>query len=1044
MTPELWQQLKPLYHAALEMPKAERASFLARECRGDHSMLRELSGLLRASDEQADTLDAPLVDLNELLPKIRRTLAPGEVILDRFKIVRHVGGGGMGDVYEAIDLELGQIALKAIRSEIADDPLVLQQFRKEAQSARKVTGANICRVHELFVAPGDRLRPVTAFLTMEYLEGITLADKMRLQGPIPWKEARAIALDICAGLRAIHEAGLIHRDLKPRNIMLATRNGATCAVVMDFGLARDFALPTAGPATAPSGVSGIAGTLDYMAPEQFACEELTPATDIYALGIVLYEMVTGVHPFAAGSAIEAAVSRGKQPPPPCSSQCNLPRHLDRVIGQCLEYEPQNRFPSAAAVAKALNPGMAAALYVRKDRPRVFMLGCAAVLLALGWAVFLGWQTWQYYRPRHEALRWYDAGLNALHEGNDLKAIRSFDAARAEDPHFVMAHARLAEAWENLDFDAYAHREMLQASEGETHLRPLDRMYVDAIRSTLTRDFEPAISAYQAIVDHLPPADKSSGYVDLGRAYQRAGKTEQALTEYSRASELDKDNPAPYLYSGILQARQHHGNKAGQAFDRAEYIFTSEVNQEGLANLDYERGYAANESGDSAAAERFLKKSQDQARQIPSVQLEIRDLNQLSSVACALGHYEEAVTLAQQAIHLAQDNQIESWAASGYARLAMARVVQGSQHYPEAEDAVKEALLLARQSQQARPQALANLVLAILREDEQRIDEAIAPAEASRAYYEQIRDFEPAAVATLVIQRIEARKGDFQSTLHAAKEYLSLAEQSRDQDLVLQGEHGVGGAYFDAERYTEALPYLQKAYALAADDNHKGYEAISYSRALLKLGRIRDAAAILPVSAQDESLAGWIGYARSESYLVQRKYAQARAEAKKAIEAHRGMLEDAKQSLEQNLAVAEANLGEPGPLEQLKANSKGVSKDDRDSLSAIALQQAEAEVSHGNAKQALEDALVASRYFATTGALDSELQASLVAACAAKHLGDRPVQETFITKAIDILSTMEQNWGSQILGQYLSRPDIRTFVRVLPPGRFSQWSKVPIS
>ena len=367
-------------------------------------------------------------------------------------------------------------------------------------------------------------------------------------------------------------------------------------------------------------------------------------------------------------------------------------------------------------------------------------------------------------------------------------------------------------------------------------------------------------------------------------------------------------------------------EANQAFDRAEHIFTSKGNQEGLANLNYERGYAANESGDSAAAERFLNKSLDQAKLISSVQLEIRDWNQLSSVACASGHYEEAASLAQQAIHSAQDNQLESWAASGYARLAMARVVEGSQHYQEAENAVDEALLLAGQSRQARPQALANLVLAILRENEQRLDEAIAPAEASRAYYEQIRDFEPAAVATLVIRRIEARKGDLNSTLTAAKEYLSLAQQSGDQDLVMQGEHEVGTTYFDAERYTDALPYLQKAFALAATTITKDTRQLAI-RLSLRLGRLRDAAAILPDSAEDESLAGWIGYVRSERYLIQRKYLQARVEARTSIEKHREMLDAAKQELEQDLAVAEVNLGKPHQLEQLKTTITGGSKDD---------------------------------------------------------------------------------------------------------------------
>jgi tetratricopeptide (TPR) repeat protein len=1044
--PELWKRLKPLFFAAMDMPEQERARYIDEMSGDDHELRGALESLIRMGGDTTASAHAPLFDIHNLFPGQEPAFAEGSLVAGRFRIVRQVGRGGMGEVYEALDLELDRrVALKTIRADIAAHSELLSQFKNEVKLAQKISGRHVCRIHEFFVAPRDGQHAKTAFLTMEFLEGTTLADKLKLNGPLPWTEARSIALDICAGLQVIHEAGLIHRDLKPRNIMLTRRNGVDCAVVMDFGLARAFSSPVTQSTTAISGAGGIAGTPDYMAPEQFACEQLTPATDIYALGIVLYEMVTGVDPFAASSPIGAAVSRGKQLPPPRSSQRNLPPHLDRVIAQCLQYKPQDRFPSAAALAKALNPGIAAALYVRKDRPRVFMLGCIAALFTLGWALFLGWRTWQYYRPSYETLHWYDAGLRALHEGNDLKAIRSFDAARTEDPHFAMVHARLAEAWEDLDFDAYAHREMLQAADNEMRLRPLDRMYVGAIRSTITRDFNSAILSYKAIADRVSPSDKaskSSGYADVGKAYERAGQPDQALIYYARASQLDKDNPAPYLYTGILRARQHQANEANQAFKRAEDIFTTEENQEGLAILDYERGYAANESGDSVAAERLLRKSRGEARQISNMQLEIRDLTQLSSVACASGHYEEAVALAQEAIHSAQDNQIESWAASGYARLAMARVVEGSQYYLEAENAVNEALMLAKQSQQARPQALANLVLAILREDQQRFDQAIAPAEASRAYYEQIHDFEPAAVAALVILRIDARKADFDSTLQAAKKYLSLAQLSGDQDLVMQAEHQVGTTYLDAERYTEALPYLQKAFSLAGDDNHKGYEAISYALALLKLGRLRDAAAILPDTAEDESLSGWIGYVKTERYLIQQKYSQARVEARTAMDKHPAMVDGAKQELEQDEAVAEANLGESHPLGRLSTHITGGSKDDLDRLSAIELQQARVATLHGRNKEALEYALKADRYFATAGRLDSELQASLVAGWAAKQTADWPIQDKFVKKAIDILSTMEQNWGTQAVEVYLSRPDVQALVRVLPPGKFSQAPKVP--
>jgi len=353
MTPELWQRLKPLYDAALEMPEAERAKVVAQACRNDSELGKELAALLKASTEPTGTGDVPIVNFRNLFPPCSKPFSIGELVLGRFEVVRHLGTGGMGEVYEAIDRELGRIALKTIRPEVAGNPDTLARFKKEVQVARKISGPHVCRIHELFVIAASVKEPQKVFLTMELLDGMTLADKISDNGPFSWQEARLIALQICDGLHTIHEAGIIHRDLKSRNIMLASRNGSICAVLMDFGLAREISTPATGTLTGSVASGVIAGTPDYMAPEQFAGKELTPATDVYALGIVLYELVTSKHPFVATSLIEAAVQRGESPCLASSIQPGLPRQCDEIICKCLEYDPKRRYQSAKKVVEAL-------------------------------------------------------------------------------------------------------------------------------------------------------------------------------------------------------------------------------------------------------------------------------------------------------------------------------------------------------------------------------------------------------------------------------------------------------------------------------------------------------------------------------------------------------------------------------------------------------------------------------------------------------------------------------------------------------------------
>ncbi len=362
MTPELWQRLKPLFHAALEEGTQDRAAFIESACGGDLELKTQLKQLLDANQQVTGSLDVPLAHLNGFLDDKCARFQPGELVLGRFRIVRPIGRGGMGEVYEAEDLQLGAIALKTIRHGIASSSDAFERFRQEVQLARRVSGPQVCRIHELYLLPASGRFEATAFLTMEYLEGITLYEKIQTDGPLLWKEALNITLEICEGLRLIHEKGIIHRDLKTGNIMLCKQAGATRVVLMDFGLARDFSADTSkSDSSSPEEKPGktlsqlIVGTPEYMAPEQFEGKPVSPATDIYALGIILYELVTGLHPYAADTPVAAAIRRAKHAIPASSLRPNIPRQCDRVVERCLEYEPEKRFQSAREVIHTLKP-----------------------------------------------------------------------------------------------------------------------------------------------------------------------------------------------------------------------------------------------------------------------------------------------------------------------------------------------------------------------------------------------------------------------------------------------------------------------------------------------------------------------------------------------------------------------------------------------------------------------------------------------------------------------------------------------------------------
>ena len=257
----------------------------------------------------------------------------------RYEVLTQVGTGGTGIVYKVRDLETGEIvALKVLKPGIASDQDMQQNLRKELCLARKVTHKNVCRIYE-FNRSNDM-----AFLSMEFVEGENLLSKLRRGGPLSVGESLEIAQQICAGLREAHVQGIVHRDLKPANIMLDV-NGVV--KIMDFGIARLSQGNVQMTGT-------IAGTPAYMAPEQIELKPMGPRTDIYSVGLLLYEMITGSPAFDGDTPIALALKQIRElPRRPCEIVPTLPAHTESVIWKCLQKDPAKRFQSVDELYVAL-------------------------------------------------------------------------------------------------------------------------------------------------------------------------------------------------------------------------------------------------------------------------------------------------------------------------------------------------------------------------------------------------------------------------------------------------------------------------------------------------------------------------------------------------------------------------------------------------------------------------------------------------------------------------------------------------------------------
>jgi eukaryotic-like serine/threonine-protein kinase len=272
---------------------------------------------------------------------------PGALFAGRYDICGVLGKGGMGIVYRAHDRKLDEeVALKVLRADVLeDDPGLLERFKQEIKLARRITHRNVLRTHDFEESGG------TPYISMEYLEGVTLKDLLRSKGALPLGVGLRVAKQVCQGLEAAHEQGVVHRDIKPQNMLILPETGEL--KIMDFGIARVSEMKGAAAGLTSTGM--VMGTPDYMPPEQAQGKSADFRSDIYSLGVVLYEIFTGRLPFDGASAMEVVVAHiQKAPVPPRTLTPALPAELDAVILRCLEKSPERRYARVADLLDRLS------------------------------------------------------------------------------------------------------------------------------------------------------------------------------------------------------------------------------------------------------------------------------------------------------------------------------------------------------------------------------------------------------------------------------------------------------------------------------------------------------------------------------------------------------------------------------------------------------------------------------------------------------------------------------------------------------------------
>jgi tetratricopeptide (TPR) repeat protein/predicted Ser/Thr protein kinase len=979
-------------------------------------------------------------------------LAPSEI--GHYRIIRKLGAGGMGEVFLAQDSRLGRhVAIKMLSEARADSRQARQRLINEAKAAAALDHPNICAIHEVGVED-DRV-----FIVMQYIEGQSLADRIR-EGPLRPAEVIDVGMQAAQALEEAHAAGIIHRDIKPQNIIVTPRGQLK---VLDFGLAkvtpRDVAeAPTMEGVTV---AGGIVGTPGFMSPEQLCGEAIDVRSDIFSLGVTLYECAAGRSAFERGSLVDVWTRvMTETPPPPSELNPATPLALDAIIARAMAKEPAARFESARALYSALlglkqelqgavpRPGRTASPTTKARRlPDRFkaLIGAGIVTILLVAWFAPGLSRREQHEPPPEAVVWYDRGTTAIREGAYFQASRALERAIAIDSAFALARARQAEAYTELELTDRAREELLQALAllpDRSNLSEADSSYMDALAATLGRDFKTAIDKYSRMSDMVGDADKSSAYVDLGRAYEKDENLDAALASYVRATQLDPQAGVAFLRAGVVHGRRQQVGQANDAFARAEEIYQAMSSQEGLAEVHYQRGSLMARLRRLPEAKEQLERSLQMSRSASNEYQSIRTALQLSNVYYAEGDSNRAKTTAADAVGAAQRVNIRALATNGLIDLGYTLLARGE--YAETRMYLQQALDFARQEKATRLEARARLALGSLSTQEGRFDEAVSHLDAALKFYQPAGYRTETSNALILLGRAYRDKGEYAVAMKAFSEQLELAKQSGDPARLAATHSSIGVLLGDnQERYPEALPHFAESYRINKSLGARvgmGWDQANRAANLWPLGRYEEARAALDeahsIAARPDagfkSQLAYVELVGAQMALSLGRRAEATTRATTALTLAERDYKDTALQARETLALAQATAGASKRATTLVEDAVGAARELKlpRLLSTALLASAEVRVAAGDGRGALTDAQAAQKMFSSAAQLESEWRAWLVSAMSMQLESDSSTAYDYATRAESSRAALQARWGEDNYRGYARRPDIQIRLKQL--------------
>ncbi len=785
-------------------------------------------------------------------------LQPGTLLGSRYEILRQLGQGGMGAVYQARDRELDRmVALKVIRPELATRPDILQRFKQEIILARQVTHRNVIRIFDLGEADGIK------FITMEFIEGQDLKTLVAEKGKLSIEKIVSIIEQVCLALEAAHAEGVVHRDLKPQNIMVDKQDKVS---VMDFGIARSLEFG------GMTHTGALIGTPEYMSPEQVQGDKVDARSDLFTLGIIFYELLTGSMPYQADTVMGTMIKRTKERArPPAQVNQEIPQFVSDVVAKCLETEPQKRYQSArqiyddleawqaGAARRALNPVvrwlryspryqkwvvataavllLASAGYAfRQKIPLHFSLGSGASVEPVSLAIlpfrnasndssidWLGPSLAEMLRSDvgqsaylrtvsddrvHQILKDLRIPENTSFNPDTLKRLADFSSAqtlvwgqylKVGDQIRIDATVQDLKRQRAIPVKAQApsEKELLKAvAELAESIRQSLSLSSDVLKELRAKSFQPSSISVQALRNY-----------NEGLNFSRQGKNIEAAKSFEGAVQQDPEFALAYSKLGQTYANLGYDDKAEQSSRKAVELSDKLPEQERyLIQANHAR--ILNDTAKAIESYENLAKVSPQDAEVHF---------NLGGLYESTGTFDKA--RAEYAKVLARDpNQVDALLAAGRVEIKSGNAQRGL-------EPLNRALTVAIQLDNSEEKSAILQAIGVAYKRLNKLDEALQNYQASLEIKRRLGQKRGIAVSLNEIAQVEGRLGKQDAALAAYREALQVRREIGDKKGIGESLNDLGFFYADRGQYDEALKLYKESLQIQRDVGNENFQAL---------------------------------------------------------------------------------------------------------------------------------------------------------------------------------------------------------------------------